>query len=272
LEHHQTLGFPGLPRGIALSAVIAELVMRDFDIAASTYPGIYFYSRFVDDIIIITSGLEPQKPFLRAIKKLLPNGLCLNQSKLSVETAENCVIPAKQTTSPHPPVLTFEFLGYKFIIREPILSKKNPGMHFRDVQLDIADSKVKRIKTRIIRSLIHYNRDRNFDLLHQRIKYLTSNFSVFEPDRQQRRLAGIYHNYWLIDADRSTALTELDHFLRKALISSDGEIFEQFFSRTSDKQRRQLMQNSFCNGFNQKIYLHFSKNDLTNIQRCWKYA
>jgi hypothetical protein len=272
LEHHQSLGLPGLPRGIGLSAILAELLMRNFDNAISRLPGVYFYGRFVDDIIIITNKNEQQKEFLKKLKDSLPNELKFNYSKLTIETAANYVSPFKPPAPIPAPVVCFEFLGYKFIVREPVLSGSKKFGQFREVFLDIADSKVKKLKTRIVRSFISFNDNNDFALLQLRLRYLTSNFSVPDPDRQRYRLAGIYHNYWLVDPNHSIALPQLDHFLKKAIISSNGRVFDKFFSSSSNFQRRRLLKHSFSDGFNKKTYSYFSKTDIVNIQRCWKYA
>jgi hypothetical protein len=196
--------------------------------------------------------------------------LALNQKKQQVLPAHKNVTPFDKGTATE--VLAFDYLGYRFNVWEPRKVEQRPGDHFRDVWLDIADAKVGKIKTRIVRSLIAFLDDGNFDLLESRIKYLTSNFSVVDSKRERKRLAGIYHNYWQADPTRSKGLLELDQFLKKAIISSSGRIFDRFYSKTTDKQRRRLLSNSFKRGFIDKIYLHFSRDELIEIQRCWNYA
>lgn len=269
LEHHRSLGYPGLPRGIGLSAVLSELVMRDCDKKISQMAGVFYYGRFVDDIIIITNRVEDEKTFLRSIKNAIPKGHQLNGNKQKICLASKNVKP----TVPPASVIDFDYLGYKFNVHEPMpILKKKDGTYFRDVWLDIAESKVKKIKTRIVRSIIAFNNDGNYFLLELRLKYLTSNFSVPDAQRQQKRLAGIYHNYWLIDPARSASLKELDLFLQNSIRSGHGKIFGIFFSKTTDAQRRRLLSHSFTRGFNKRTYLHFPKETLLEIQRCWHYA
>ncbi|WP_445369275.1 antiviral reverse transcriptase Drt3a [Methylomonas sp. BW4-1] len=43
----------GIPRGIGISAYMAELYMRDFDHAIKNHPELVYYARYVDDIIAI---------------------------------------------------------------------------------------------------------------------------------------------------------------------------------------------------------------------------
>jgi hypothetical protein len=271
LDQHCSCSYPGLPRGLGLSALLSELVMLPFDNIVKKLAGVYYYGRFVDDIIIITNRLEDEKSFLENVRISLPPGLVLNKNKQIIQTAKINVAPYKLPAIPNT-VISFDFLGYKFTVYEPLSDGGPKGGHFRDVRIDIADSKLKKIKTRIIRSLIAFNNDKDYSQLEQRLKYLTSNFSVTDPERQQKRLAGIYHNYWLVDQEKSFVLPQLDYFLRKAIISGTGSIFDEFFSKSTDTQRRMLLRNSFVKGFGNKTYLHFSKESLANIQRCWIYA
>ncbi|EJX1327865.1 RNA-directed DNA polymerase, partial [Vibrio parahaemolyticus] len=50
-----TLNVNGLPRGLGLSSTLSELMMNDFDAYLKSMKGVLFYSRFVDDIIILTT-------------------------------------------------------------------------------------------------------------------------------------------------------------------------------------------------------------------------
>lgn len=270
LTHHVRSGGLGVPRGLALSATLSEIMMLPFDKNIRSQPGVFFYSRYVDDIIIISSGNEDGNKFTNLISKLLPKGLQLNEQKTRVRRASQDIKPYKHNTAAPDDVLTFEFLGYQLTVREPV--KTNERSPFRDVYLDIAESKVNKIKTRITRSMISYCKDRNIDLLETRLKFLTSNFSVLDADRERKRLAGIYYNYHRVDLEESKALTELDDYIRKAILSGYGIVFDDFFCKTTAAQRRRLLRFSFSRGFREKTFIYFSRNNLKLIQECWTYA
>lgn len=268
---HAMTGGTGVPRGLALSATITEVLMRDFDKWIENESEVFFYSRYVDDIILITSGIEPEQKFLRDISEILPKGLVLNQRKQFVKIVNYDVSPYKAGTALC--LLEFEYLGYKFSVFEPLNnSELKRGQHFREVYLDIAESKVKKIKTRMSKALLDYVRTKDFSLLVLRLKFLTSNFSVLDVDRDRKRLAGIFYNYHRVDSSVSKSLVELDAYLRKAILSSKGKIFESFFCNTSVAQRRRLLTLSFLRGFEDKTFMHFSRENLKLIQRCWAYA
>jgi hypothetical protein len=270
LLSHDRSGGSGVPRGLALSATMSEVMMLSFDAKVRRMAEVFFYSRYVDDMIIITSGNELEDEFIKEISKLLPNGLHLNNNKTSIKTAVNNVQPYKDV-QPALSVLEFEFLGYQFTVTEP-QKKRDERQPLRVVNLDIAKSKVKKIKTRMTCALIDYCRNRDFDLLETRIKFLTSNFSVLDADRERKRLAGIFYNYHRVDYNNSSALNALDSYLRKIALSGNGTVFDEFFCKTTVVQRRRLLKFSFVRGFREKTFMHFSRETLKLLQECWLYA
>jgi hypothetical protein len=270
LSQHSDSGGLGLPRGLALSATVSEIMMLPFDTKIREMPKVFFYSRYVDDIIIITSGNEAESNLIDSVAASLPTGLYLNNHKTRIQTAPTNVQPFKSTPPPSN-VMEFEFLGYQYSVCEP--AKNNDDRQpFRIVHLDIAESKVKKIKTRMTRTLISYCRNRNFELLETRLKFLTSNFSVLDADRERKRLAGIFYNYHRVDPNSSKALKELDNYLKKLALSGHGPVFDEFFCKTTVAQRRRLLRFSFDRGFREKTFMHFSGQTLKLVQECWMYA
>jgi hypothetical protein len=263
LEFHCQFGGTGLPRGISVSATLSEIMMNSFDNEVKNINRVYFYARYVDDIIIMTNSWEDNESFLNQLENLLPKGLFFSKRKNEIKEIDKIVGYSGSGDS----IISFEYLGYKFSVYETSKNNKN----FRPVVLDIADRKVAKIKTRIIRSIVDYNRSLNFELLLLRIKYLTANFSIFDKDRERKRLAGIYYNYHQI-SDNATALNDLDKFLKIAILSGSGNIFSQFHTKTTSEERRKLLNFSFSRGFKNKTFVCFSAPTLKKIQECWKYA
>ncbi|WP_425055950.1 antiviral reverse transcriptase Drt3a [Pseudomonas abyssi] len=268
LDNFAYSGGSGLPRGLALSATLSEVVMNSFDGHVKSLPNVFFYCRYVDDIIVITSGAESSKQFIKHLSGILPRGLSLNKKKEDVCPAPDST-PFKPTAQNpiNQPIYSLEYLGYSFSIYEPT-KKFEP----REVVLDIADSKIKKIKTRLTKAYIDYNKNKNFRLLELRIKFLTSNFSIIDVNRGGYRLAGIFHNYHRINASKSAALDDLDSFLKIATLSSYGKVFYEFYCNTTALQRRRLLTFGFKKGFQDRIYTHFSRTQFTEIRECWEYA
>ncbi|MEQ1666050.1 MAG: hypothetical protein ABL927_11820, partial [Bdellovibrionales bacterium] len=203
------------------------------------------------------------------IKKLLPKGLALNQAKKQVVTAQEKVNP-KKTTDATSPLFTFDYLGYSFLVREPQKNgnKKNTE-YCRSVTVDIAEKKVMRLKTRIARSFNDFGKTGNFGLLNDRIRYLTKNFSVYNPKVGGKKIAGIYHSYPLV-SDDAQGLKVLDNFLRNAVLSNSGRIFSKSSLRLTAEQKRKILAHSFVRGHREKSFVYFSGVRIKEIQECWK--
>lgn len=270
LESHKVLGGSGIPRGLSLSALLAEILMRSFDIALIQSRNVFYYARYVDDIIVITAGKEHQKVFLNWIQTVLPRGLKLNTLKQIVEDIPNQVKFCKEGVPTER--LSFDYLGYSFTVRDPLhIPKSNNSNHYhRHVVIDIAGKKIAKIKTRIIRALMDYSRFPDWDLLRDRLKFLRQNFSVHNRNVGSKKLAGIYHSYPELSAD-ANGLLELDQFLRHAVLSKSGRVCTKLAALLSQKQKRELLSQSFVTGHQNKTFVHFTGQRIKLIQHCWKY-
>lgn len=252
----------GLPRGLAVSAVLSEYVMRHFDQNVKSMDGVYYYARYVDDIVAITTGGENRKSFLRSVRKNLPSGIQLNDEKTKIIQFD------KPKTKPQMDGVEgyVDFLGYRFavyrMLNSPIVRK---------VHADISPNKTTRLKTRITLSVFRFINDGNFVDLFDRLRILTGNYNVYDFERKIRRNVGIYYNYRFVDEAHSTALMELDAFLKKILLSNSGRIGGQLNAMLSRKQKRQLLTLSFRRSFVSKSFHHFPINRLTHLAGCWAY-
>ena len=56
----------GLPRGLSISSAISELYMKYFDLDVRRQDGVYFYARFVDDIIVFCNSQKSQEDELKS--------------------------------------------------------------------------------------------------------------------------------------------------------------------------------------------------------------
>ncbi|MDZ4336797.1 MAG: antiviral reverse transcriptase Drt3a [Pseudomonas sp.] len=271
LEGFIDQGGKGLPRGLSISATLSEIMMDQLDKRVLQLPGVFYYRRYVDDIIIITSGEEGTKQFIKSIGKFLPDGLYLNKKKENFcSSPDPKPFKASAAIPLNPVLLNFEYLGYRFTVFEALAS--NNKKLRRQIYLDIAEAKTNKIKTRITRSLIDFCSNKDFSLLEMRIRFLTSNFSVLDVNKDSFRLAGIYHNYHRINFDESVALKELDEYLHKAVLSSHGKIFNNFYCNSTSSQRRRLLTFSFIRGFKERTYTYYSSKQFIKVQECWEYV
>jgi len=271
LKNHAGIGGHGVPRGLSLSAVLADLMMREFDADILRAGDVYYYSRYVDDIIIVTSGRENKKSFTRWVAKKLPVGLKLNPEKRDISEAPQRVTPLKTAAAPTQ-LFRFDYLGYAFSTHEPDFDPKikQPGAHSRKVVVDIAAGKVKKFKTRIVRSFADYLKNHDWQLLLDRMKFLTQNFSVYNVKAGGKKLAGVFHSYPQI-SDDAKGFKDLDLFLRNAVLSKTGRLFEKSALILTAQQRRSLLSQSFERGHREKTFVHFSAVRISEIQKCWLY-
>ena len=157
-----------------------------------------------------------------------------------------------------------DYLGYQFKISDV------PDRHGKEkkIKIRIAPKKVKKIKTRIVWSFLDYAKTRNYNLLKQRIQFLTSNYQVYSNIPDSNLKAGIYYSYILTN-DVNT-FQDLDLFLRKLVSSQRGSIGKLLKSALTQSQRSELGKLSFSAGFSERREVHFTSEDIGKIKRCWR--
>lgn len=268
LNKHQQLGGRGLPRGLPISSVLAELMMEDFDLRLKNNDNIFFYSRYVDDIIIITSGNEAPEELVSFISQNLPEGLVLNAEKQEVSDLIKKLKPPKSESAKEA-VACFEYLGYKFTVSNPSKINDQPSPAYRHIDIDLAEKKSNRYKLRMSRSFYDFKRTNDWFLLKDRIKYLSSNFKVFNPHIEKTKLAGIYHNYPAIQFE-SKNLDGLDYYLRSLVLKGNSRLARLVHPSLTSPMKRELLSNSFRKGHDEKKFVHFTARRIKEIKKCWE--
>ena len=231
----------GLPRGIGISAYLAELYMRDIDNSIRNHAGVLYYARYVDDMFIIFSP-PPNVgtwSFRRALASVLrKHELMRNRTKtkiLAVDPSIPCAI---------------EYLGYKF------------EMQSGTVSLTMTTAKVDRYKRRIDLSIQDYKKratkseKRARTLLEKRLRFLTGNTRLV--NNKKNVVSGIYFSNSLLTSDRD--LRHLDDYLQNSLAGISNA-----------RLRNRLLRNSFVYGFETRKYYKFSTRDLSEIVEVWRH-
>jgi len=263
LDHHTSLAGDGIPRGLSISTPLSELLMRSFDKSIINHPEVFYYSRYVDDILIITSGREKEKEIKSLVENQLPTGLSLNKDKTYLADGTK----KENKKPPHLPSGFFEYLGYYYKFGHIGNSKESKA---RNIEILISPSKIAKIKKRICRSFISYSNNKDFSLLIDRIKFLTNNFSIYDIESARKKNVGIYFNYPLLSYP-SSSLQELDSFLKNAILSRRGKIFSQSSTLLNSKKRKILLGQSFTKGHSEKKYINFPAERISKIKSCWEY-
>lgn len=233
----------GIPRGVGISAYLAELYLRPVDKAIRALPGLVLYCRFVDDIVAVFAR-PPAGKNLGSFKELIiailgDHGLAHNTVKTS-ELRLSDTDPKK-----------FEYLGYRFLIK--------PGK----VEISPSAAKVLKYRARMNAAFSDYWREKAigpksaFRKLVARIKFLTGNTRLVNS--KACAVTGIYFN--------NSIATDLSSFklLDKRLKKRIGEL-----KRTS--LQKKLKNFKFTTGFEQRRYHIFSARELQMIARIWKHG
>lgn len=263
LEKHKALGGTGSPRGLSLSSVLTELIMCEFDSKISAHPDTFFYARYVDDIIIITSANENNQRFRLLAEESLPKGLKFNELK----SQESPMIGKSPTIKKQTDELiySFEYLGYKISIRK----RTNKDKH-RIIDIDMADKKVKKYKKRLSRAFYDFAKNGNTELLIDRLRFLTKNFKVYNQHLDRTKLSGIYYNYPAIQGNMSN-LKNLDGFIRALVLGQKGRLGTLLIVKLDSNLKSRILANSFVKGYEDVAFVTFRPERVGQIKRCWDY-
>ena len=232
----------GLPRGLGISAVLSELYMKYYDLDFMKIEGVYYYARFVDDIIVFCSSeASKELAWKYAGEELAKMGLELKEEK-------------SYSVDPNQPEAEFTYLGYTF---------KKIG---NQLNVAIAQKKLNVIKTRLTRTFVRYSKDRDFDLLKLRIKFLTGNFTLYNPNTLLPIKVGIYFNYKM--ANDVSALKELDTYYQRLLHCRTGRLGSAI--ALTKPRVKELEKYSFDFGYYNHVNHHFTTDQMAKIANCWK--
>lgn len=233
----------GVPRGVGISAYLAELYLKPVDRAIRAIPGLVLYCRFVDDIVAVFAR-PPVGKDLGSFKELIiaifgDNGLTHN----AVKTSEFRLTDADPKK--------FEYLGYRF--------------HLKSTRVEISPSaaKVAKYRARMNAAFVDYWRQKPvnpkgaFRNLVGRVKFLTGNTRL--SNSKSCAVTGIYFN--------NSIVTDLSSFelLDRRLKTRIAEL-----KRPS--LQKQLKNLKFTTGFEQRRYHNFSTKELQLIVRAWKHG
>jgi len=234
----------GIPRGVGISAYLAELFLRPVDRAIADLPGIVLYCRYVDDIVAVFarppagSALGTYKPLL--VKILNDRGLAHNEGK-TVEYDFGDGGGQKE----------FEYLGYRFLATIGTL------------QIAPSDAKIEKLRLRLEATFAAYQRAaptrsrRAFRDVVARVKFLTGNMRL--KNSKSRATTGIYYNSPIVTDQRNYKL--LDVLLKKHIKAIKRP-----------KLRAILLKYSFETGFVERRFHNFSSQELQIIVKAWRHV
>lgn len=237
----------GLPRGMEISATLSEIFMQEVDELIKKLNGVFFYARYVDDIIIVHN--VPADALIKKVKEIIEaKGLKENEKK------RDSITIRKDETSVH----DLTYLGYQFVIKEQKYSN--------EVSLKIASDKINKQKRRIANAFIHYSHDLNFPMLKRRLRFL-SGLVLLNKDTRGRLYAGNAFNY--SEVTSSSSLKVLDGYIYAILYKKSNRLGSLVYSLLSPNQKEELLKISFHKSHEQKFLMHYSKKQSEKIKKAW---
>lgn len=269
----------GVPRGISFASSLADIYLRDIDRQISELNGIYFYSRYVDDVIIIAS---PSKEFSTA-KKLYSKieaifndrGLCLHPG------GEGKKYMATDVHYGASEIISFDYLGYSITL----------STSSRDVSYRLTSSRMTKYKDEIKTAISYYRhiathnprkteakgkrrvmrRRQPLYRLYKLLGYFTCNYYL--GGAKSNILSGIFFKHSLLTD--TAQLHELDSFLYETF---DRTITEDMFRgkfkdpKFLDKVRKKIRKDfSFEKGFINRRMCHLTSADFKMIKHVLQY-
>lgn len=232
--------FSGLPRGLSISPTLAELYLEEFDKKMAENRDVIFSSRYVDDIILITTDSKKE-----SVKECLKSTL----SDMGLELNNNCNKRFLGSSSN----AEFDYLGYSIKVTP---KRRNANQ----VSVKISESKLNKIKSRIAMSLYENSKKKDIGLLKRRIEFL-SLLKTVKKGKNGDLLAGIAHNYQY-STDGFECLKSIDGFLINQLENPRFGL--------AAKEIRKIKKISFYGNAVKRNVGNFSRKKTTKIMRVWK--
>jgi hypothetical protein len=250
--------------------VLAEYVLLKFDSAIREHEHVFFYSRFVDDIVLATNPAFTKSDVNALITKSLPPPLEVHTSGEKVASLSIGRISGTTARASE-----FDYLGYRFSVHGTLHPTRNVfSQKCRGVDIEISKGKIEKIKGRLIDSFISFIcgsvTSASYTLLRNRVRALTGNYYISDPISGIQIKTGIYYNYCHKNIFNNCELRNLDAFLRGLLFSQSHKLSRRINKKLSKVQRMELIGYTFSNGFHEKRFHSLTYGELKEIKECWK--
>lgn len=239
----------GVPRGVGLSSQLAEVYLAGLDVALVGQPGVLFYSRYVDDIVVVCESDAVRDQVNDQLDDHLSTlGLSKNSGKTKSVSADK--------KGDYPGDETIEYLGYSF--------RRSGG----SLTTGLTDKRRSRRRARLALAFEHWDKtlpnakwpNHGINgLLVDRVRFLAGNTRL--ANAKSNVAVGMFFSNSALDAD-SVELSQLDDDL--------DELIAEHGSKMPGKLRRRLEDISFAEWFRQKKFLRFKQTRMKQIVAVWE--
>ena len=248
-----------IPRGMSFTSSLSEFYLRDIDRKICNLKGVYFYRRYVDDIVVLANQQEYNSPeeLFNHIQDIVESKNTKGEPELHLHTSEDQDNKYKAVTVNYDgEPISFNYLGYNITV-----GAVNPS-----VSLSFTDSKIanyKDILNKIFRYYAYYALGSKKKNLHAKkqlyyvLKYLTKNYRL--GGSKHTILSGVYFNH-----KNLTDLSCLDQL--------DDYVHEQVETVVSDKgirHQKPIKDKCYIDGVKRTIENNYSfRKGFTDRQMC----
>ncbi|MDA3778697.1 MAG: RNA-directed DNA polymerase [Bacteroidales bacterium] len=267
----------GIPRGVGFSAYLSELYLRTFDNKIKSFENVTYYTRYVDDIIMIITPqnrneLKTILSYKNDIKKTL-----LDTSRLNLNLSKTQIIDLRKGNKERKKSFAYDltYLGYKFRISYSKKKELKCGVERTYIskdklQISMSDEKLNRYKEKVktsfddyILCLVKYSSAKNSTerMLFKRIKFLTNNHQLL------RRKSNVFIGIYFSNEFLTTPLNDLK-LLDEYLI----EKISNLAITTNTLLVKKINGLSFSKGFMDKNIVQFNTESFKSgkIIEIWK--
>ena len=195
--------------GLCLSNGLTEIICREFDnhiMAKLEKYGVFFYERYVDDMIIATNSFLTQDKFMEIMKETIVEVFGNCPVKINTNTGKFSYITRRDLA----PDNRFNFLGYDFNMKYD--TKK---IYF---EYGITTKKIRKYSNIIEKAFQEYSKTNDMEKLRQRIKLYSSRVVIgraIEGRNFDWLTKGVVANYNELRYRMGELSEETEDFLRK---------------------------------------------------------
>jgi hypothetical protein len=241
----------GLPTGVGISAYLSELFARQIDDSVAGHPGVHFYGRYVDDIIVVARTADERNSIESEVQTITARlGLALNTSKTKKYDPAQVSGPSK--TDPYDHTVPIDFLGYAI--------SKSGGQINVTMSARTVDRYTQRLGLAFDRWASTISPSTGHEgLLLDRVKFLTGNTKLVNS--KGRAVTGIYFNYPILSV-QCPELEMLDAELDRLITANTATLTQPAISR--------LRRASFQAGFAERRFHRFSQPQLKRLVAVWR--
>lgn len=237
----------GLPQGVSFSSSLSEIYLEDFDHNLKIeFEELLYYSRFVDDILLIFNGnhLAKKEEIIKKIGKLLSHvHLELNSDS---EKMQACVISSNNNNK-----FCFDYLGYEF-------SNKKED---KELTISVSKKKIIKYESHMQKLFTRYHfsskEDRDFYKLYYSLRNLLWTTITKDFSTKTNLIYGFDYNYRRINS-----------FEAKEALNSKLKYYIHCSSNFNGKQKKQLYSLLFSKGKETKYNFNKISTKSLKIMMC----